>query len=638
MRISTDFPGGNVLVVSNAADGVVLAPDLRGGSPWFYWSFEAVPLHPGPVTFRFTAGMRIGVRGPAVSRDGGASWNWLGKETVQLGRPSDPRSGANRGDSFAYTFPAANQAVRFAVGIPYLDADLQAFLKTHASNPHLSRSVLTQTRQGRPVPLLQIGTPGAGRRPMLVTARHHACEAMASYVLEGFLAEALADSPGAQAFRQRHVLYAVPLVDADGVEAGDQGKGRLPHDHNRDYGRTNIYPEVKAVQALARSRKITYALDFHCPALRGDVHESFYFDGIRVPHIKDNVDALRVWMAEELPPVCGSGPVNFMKRPPAVRPENNMPFSHYFADQPDVVFAATLECPYTQPARPLDAAMARAYGRGLLNAWSRTPFKAADGTAVGDGLPAAELQTLRTDFQARFRSRPRELEQTLAALRAGPATPAPLRIEADLLTAALRIGSQQYPEADTLLGTVVDDARATARQHASAVVQRVLAAFADTDTGAATAARRQAALAAFEQMPYPAPAQQAEAYGAVSACHQRQGDLPRALEFAKHQLVFSRSHARAQVRNRMAALHESMGERSQAIEIRQETVRLLRAQPFQRSVFGAIMAGELCLALDGIPTATAGEKQAAWEAFASHPVAPAWMQDKVRQALRQDGN
>ena len=636
VRISTDFPGGNVLVVSNASDGVVLTPDLRGGRPWFYWYFEATPLQPGPVTFHFTEARQIGVRGPAVSRDGGASWNWLGTATVQLGQSSDkPPPGALRGDSFAYTFAAAGQAVRFAVGIPYLDAELQAFLKTHTSNPHLSRRVLTRTRQGRPVPLLQIGAPGAGRRPMLVTGRHHACEAMASYVLEGFMAEALADTPAAQAFRRRHVLYAVPMMDSDGVEAGDQGKGRRPFDHNRDYGRTNIYPEVKAVQALARSERIAFALDFHCPALRGDVHESFYFDGLRVPHIERNVDALRAWMAEELPPIFGAGPANFMNLPPAALPENGMPFSHYFAGQPGMIFAATLETPYTQPSVPLDAGMARAYGRGLLKAWSRMTFTTADGTRVGDGVRFSTLLDLREDFQKRFRSQPRKVEQMLAGLHADPATPALLRIEADLLTVVLQVRRQQYTEADVLLGAVVGDARATARQHAAAVVQRALAAFADPQ---AKTGPQQAALAAFEQMPYASPAQQAEVFGAASACRQRQGDLRGALDFAGRQLAVARDHERAQILNRQAALHEASGDRARAIGIRQEAVRFIRAQPFQRSIFGAVMAGELCLALDGIPTATAKERQEAWDAFNSHPVAPDWLKDKVCQALHKDGN
>ena len=93
---------------------------------------------------------------------------------------------------------------------------------------------MTKTRSGREVDLLQINHPAEGLAPMLLTARNHACETMASYVLEGFVQEALSDSWAGSEFRKRYVLYCVPLIDKDGVEAGDQGKGRRPHDHNRD--------------------------------------------------------------------------------------------------------------------------------------------------------------------------------------------------------------------------------------------------------------------------------------------------------------------------------------------------------------------------------------------------------------------
>ena len=46
-------------------------------------------------------------------------------------------------------------------------------------------------------------------------------EALASYVLEGFLEEALSDSRSGKAFRATYVLYAVPIVDVDGVAEGD---------------------------------------------------------------------------------------------------------------------------------------------------------------------------------------------------------------------------------------------------------------------------------------------------------------------------------------------------------------------------------------------------------------------------------
>ena len=44
----------------------------------------------------------------------------------------------------------------------------------------------------------------------------------------------------------------VPFVDYDGVVDGDQGKYRLPRDHECDYGRDvpPIYPETAAIRAL----------------------------------------------------------------------------------------------------------------------------------------------------------------------------------------------------------------------------------------------------------------------------------------------------------------------------------------------------------------------------------------------------
>ncbi|MBL8828742.1 MAG: hypothetical protein JNM18_17315, partial [Planctomycetaceae bacterium] len=270
VALRSDFPGGNVLVVKSSGADVELAPGLRGGMPWFYWHFEAQASQPGKVTFAFAGQPRIGVRGPAVSTDGGRSWRWLGTEQVTYAALGTPAGDKSR-ETFTYEFLPQQLTVRFAVAIPYLADDLQRFLDVQRENPHWRQLSLTKTRRGTPVELLQIGEPGPNVRAMIVTARHHACESMASYVLEGFLQAAMSDRPEGRAFRQRYVLYAIPLVDKDGVQAGDQGKNRAPHDHNRDYGPTPMYPEIAAIQALAESQQVQYAIDFHCPALRGDI-------------------------------------------------------------------------------------------------------------------------------------------------------------------------------------------------------------------------------------------------------------------------------------------------------------------------------------------------------------------------------
>ncbi|NNE93420.1 MAG: hypothetical protein HKN23_17380, partial [Verrucomicrobiales bacterium] len=183
VEFNTDFPGGNLLVQANEGKSPVVAPDLRGGRDWFYWYFEAKASKPGRVTFVFpekVAGFKngaIGNQGPAVSTDGGKTWAWAGRENV-------------RENAFFHDFSKAGETIRYAVTIPYTESNLSEFLEKQAGNSHLQTGVLTQSNEGRDVELLEIGQRRDGRRPVIVTARHHAVETMASYVLEGFLAEA----------------------------------------------------------------------------------------------------------------------------------------------------------------------------------------------------------------------------------------------------------------------------------------------------------------------------------------------------------------------------------------------------------------------------------------------------------------
>src|SRR3954454_17174740 len=89
ITINTAFPGGNVLVKSNTANTVEIAPDLRGGKPWFYWYFEAVASEPARATFVFAKPGAIGVRGPAISRDDGKTWEWMGADRVAPRPPQE---------------------------------------------------------------------------------------------------------------------------------------------------------------------------------------------------------------------------------------------------------------------------------------------------------------------------------------------------------------------------------------------------------------------------------------------------------------------------------------------------------------------------------------------------------------------
>lgn len=99
--VDANYPGGNIIVERIEGDAVYLRPDLRDTQGWwFYWSFRVREAQGRTLTFRFSGDDPIGVRGPAVSTDGGRNWSWLGLEAVQDA-------------SFKYTFSANAEEVRF---------------------------------------------------------------------------------------------------------------------------------------------------------------------------------------------------------------------------------------------------------------------------------------------------------------------------------------------------------------------------------------------------------------------------------------------------------------------------------------------------------------------------------------------
>ena len=240
MMIDGDFPGGNIVVEKIEGDDVFIRQDLRDTSGWwFYWCFRVRGAEGRTLNFRFSEigtspNSVLGARGPAVSLDGGQSWRWLGRENVT---PT----------SFTYQFKVDQRDVRFSFAMPYQDEHLQSFLDRHDGSPYLRKEVLCHTRKGRPVERLHLGClDQKPRYRLLVTCRHHASEMMASYVVEGLIEEILGNSEAGQYLRENVEFLIVPVVDKDGVEDGDQGKSRKPHDHGSDYGRKSIYPETAA--------------------------------------------------------------------------------------------------------------------------------------------------------------------------------------------------------------------------------------------------------------------------------------------------------------------------------------------------------------------------------------------------------
>jgi len=357
--IDADFPGGNIIIDSVDGDTVRLRQDRRTTTEWwFYWHFRVRNAAGRTIRFEFTDGDVFTAAGPCYSADGHA-WQWLGREVV-----------VNNG--FSFSFPAGQSEGHFSLGIPYVERDLKTFL---ATRPAIQRETLCRTEQGRDATLLRLAS-AMRRRVVFLSARTHSCEAVASYALEGMLDFWLSDRSADGTYLREQVDWVVaPLVDPDGVEAGDQGKLRAPHDHNRDYSDQPLYAISRAIQdELQRhAGRLAMGLDLHCPWIRGHRNEDVYLVGPPPPR-----EAAALRYAAILDQTHqGEIPCPAEKLLPFGVEWNTVPatsLANCVARVPGVELGVSIEIPYalasgvtmTVPrARALGADMARAIARFL---------------------------------------------------------------------------------------------------------------------------------------------------------------------------------------------------------------------------------------------------------------------------------
>lgn len=373
MQVDADYPGGNIVVESTGDSEVALRQDDRdteGG--WFYWNFRLVGAAGREVTFKFMAGDVVGPLGPAMSLDRGLSWQWLGAEALTQGFPG-----------FKLRIPATEE-VRFAAIIPYVQSDLDRFLERHAGNKSLKVTLLAESEERRKIELIVIKEDSVSAPSLLFTCRHHACEAMASFVVEGIMETAL--GPEGAVLRKAG-LAIVPFMDKDGVEKGDQGKNRRPYDHNRDYGPVSRYASVKALRSMVAGwpeGSLTVALDLHGPMLKG------YSDCNHL-HFAQPSDAGirdRLKQFSERLESSQQGPLKFVSELPPSDPHEydaylaglggpSSPhwgplFTVWAESLPGMRLAATLETPYALCGETtVTPDRARAFGRDLALALAK---------------------------------------------------------------------------------------------------------------------------------------------------------------------------------------------------------------------------------------------------------------------------
>jgi hypothetical protein len=174
---------------------------------------------------------------------------------------------------------------------PYTLAELDRLLARVRASAHASVETMGRTVQGRPLEIIRIGReepsvhgarhPEPGIRRVFVRARAHPWEAGSSWVAQGLIERLLRDDAEARQWRERFVLYVMPMANKDGVARGLTRFNANGRDLNRNWNvpaDAALVPENAALEqwlegVIAAGRKPDLAIELHNDG-RGLLHIS----------------------------------------------------------------------------------------------------------------------------------------------------------------------------------------------------------------------------------------------------------------------------------------------------------------------------------------------------------------------------
>jgi hypothetical protein len=221
-----------------------IEPDTNSGDrQWFMFDVGAASGE--TLTFHLLNTDTTNVPGhwddarPVYSTDGGVTF------------ALSPGATSESGTTYIFTHTFSSDPERIAFHYPFTLTDHQAKVAVWAVSPEVTHLVIGQSVQGRDIDLLRITdpAPSSGKRGFWIVGRQHAAEVTGSFMMEGFIDFLLSDDSRAVQLRNSVVINCVPMMNPDGVVAGNYRDNFAGINLNREWDAPSALdsPEVLAV-------------------------------------------------------------------------------------------------------------------------------------------------------------------------------------------------------------------------------------------------------------------------------------------------------------------------------------------------------------------------------------------------------
>lgn len=331
LKVSSDFESGSarILSIHQQTQTITITPagDAKRGMPnWWYVRIDGIDTNLPLVVEVEAREDLIPDELTGIGKKTSPAFTWPSRAALSTDRNTwdQTEEGSKINNRMVYRIKPRGKTLWLAWGPPFTPTDALNFVnKTTRDQKFVKAFTLAMSREGRPVPALQIaeGSKPLHQRPAIwISARHHAWECGGSWVGVGIVTWLVGDDPQARWLRNHAEVFVVPLLDVDHVATGDGGKHAQPQDHNLDWSNQPHWPEVAATQkqilALATEGRMNLFLDLHNPA-PGNKQQTAYV--IEKAYMPEKADARKLRFVDLMTNEFGVLKQN-PARPPAENP------------------------------------------------------------------------------------------------------------------------------------------------------------------------------------------------------------------------------------------------------------------------------------------------------------------------------
>ena len=204
---------------------------------------------------------------PKLSRDG-KHWQALDSANYQEFNKGDADFGTGSlAETAVMKLPLDSDTLWVAGQELQTSQHIFSWIDSLSQQPYISHSDIGESRLGRPMRSLKISEAEEEDKIIFVFGRQHPPEVTGWLAMKSFIETLAGDSEQAQKFRTEYTMYAVPLMNPDGVDLGHWRHSAGGVDLNRDWSQFH-HPETRAVRDFLREKmaagaELYFGIDFH---------------------------------------------------------------------------------------------------------------------------------------------------------------------------------------------------------------------------------------------------------------------------------------------------------------------------------------------------------------------------------------